>query len=196
MAGATVPSEPPPAMARRKQRPSKGLIRVMPKSTLIEGARSGFSNPEARTILTSVLEKNPRKERLDQLRAMPKGEADDLLQREKEELTALARSAISSGGASPEMRIRSSELSESIEMNLHRNNDAYLLVDTLARLAGFKSGLRVNERKRVSPKLPDVVNMGPEELALIATKFDSNPRATVTGVMDELQGLRVQNEAA
>lgn len=196
MAGATVPSEPPPALARRKRVPIKGTIRVMPRSTLIEGARSGFSNPEARTILTSVLEKNPRKERLDQLRAMPKEEADNRLERDRQELTALAKSAISSGGASPEMRIRSSELSEAIEMNLHRNNDAYLLVDTLARLAGFKNGLRVNGRKTVSSKLPDVVNMSPEELAVIATKFDRNPRATVTGVMDELQALRVQNEAA
>jgi hypothetical protein len=196
MAGATVPSEPPPAMAKRRQVPRKGPIRVMPGPSLIEGARSGLTNPEARTKLTEVLEKNPRKEKLDKLRAMPKEESEELLRRDREELTALAKTAIMRGGATPEMRIRSAELSERIEMNLHKNNDAYLLVDTLARLAGFKNGLRVNGRKSVSSKLPDVVNLSPDEVANIGRRFNDNPSATVNGAMDELQALYHQNLAA
>lgn len=195
MAGATVPSEPPPAMARRKRVPSKGLIRVMPTSSLIEGARSSFTNSEARTILTSVLERHPRKEKLDKLRAMPKAEMEDSLERNKKELTTLAKTALLRG-PTPEVRLRSAELSEEIEMATQRNNDAYLLVDTLARLAGFKNGLRVNGRKTTSAKLPDVVNMSPEEVANIGRRFNDNPRATVHGTMDELQALRVQNQAA
>lgn len=195
MAGATVPSEPPPAMARRKRVPSKGLIRVMPKSSLIEGARSGFTNPEARTMLTSVLERHPRKEALDKVRAMPKDELEDSLERDKKELATLAKTALLRG-PTPEMRLRSAELSEKIEMATQRNNDSYLLVDTLARLAGFRNGLRVNGRKTTSPKLPDVVNMSPDEVAEIGRRFNDNPRAAINGTMDELQALRVQNQAA
>jgi hypothetical protein len=195
MAGATVPSEPPPAMARRKQRPSKGLIRVMPKSSLIEGARSNFTNPEARTILTSVLERHPKKEKLDKVRSMSKDEVTDNLERDKKELTTLAKVALMRG-PTPEMRLRSAELSERIEMATQRNNDVFLLVDTLARLAGFKNGLRVNNRKTTSAKLPDVVNMSPDEMSDIKRRFNDNPRATVTGVMDELQALYHQNLAA
>ncbi len=195
MAGATVPSEPPPAMARRRQAPKKGLITVMPKSSLIEGARSSFTNPEARTILASVLEKHPKKEALDKMRAMSRDEVEAGLAKDRSELAALAKTAILRG-PSPEVRLRSAELSERIETATQRNDDSYLLIDTLARLAGFKSGLRVNGRKTVSPRLPDVVNMSAEEVSDIGRRFNDNPKATVTGVMDELQALRVQNEAA
>jgi hypothetical protein len=168
-----------------------------------------FTNTESRSVFKRLLSEHPRREFILQNASKPPEDVELDMQEQLDRMVEKLKPAFDpimevtegaeGGQISEEACEKAGEALKAIGDEITRGTEdaelkhrcrqaSYVLVDAMARKVGFARGVRLNYRPALYAG-PEILNVTPELVDLIAEEFDAQPEGAVEKFLREFERI-------